>query len=57
MIEDQVPLFNGQLFGDVQFPMEADSGVAPPNPEFLRIHAAFAKVLHLSGAASFIEKF
>ncbi|KAJ7049609.1 hypothetical protein C8F01DRAFT_1182500 [Mycena amicta] len=27
----------------------------PPNPEFLRIHAAFAKVLHLSGAVIHLE--
>ncbi|KAJ7053922.1 hypothetical protein C8F01DRAFT_1165324 [Mycena amicta] len=27
----------------------------PPNPEFVRIHAAFAKVLNLSGAAAYME--
>lgn len=27
----------------------------PPNPEYLRIHAAFAQVLHLSGAAEYLE--
>ncbi|KAJ6587766.1 hypothetical protein B0H10DRAFT_2093598 [Mycena sp. CBHHK59/15] len=28
----------------------------PPNPEYLRIHAAFAQVLHLSGAAEYLEE-
>ncbi|KAJ7053913.1 hypothetical protein C8F01DRAFT_1165290 [Mycena amicta] len=32
-----------------------NAGETPPNPEFLRIHAAFAKVLHLSGAGIHLE--
>jgi hypothetical protein len=32
------------------------AGIEPPNPEFLKIHAAFAKVLHISGAAEFMER-
>ncbi|KAH9046949.1 hypothetical protein EDB83DRAFT_1478739 [Lactarius deliciosus] len=30
--------------------------LCPPNPEYLKIHAAFAKVLHLCGAAEYIER-
>ncbi|KAL0952337.1 hypothetical protein HGRIS_006617 [Hohenbuehelia grisea] len=45
---------NGQVEADVQFPPYAQSGVLPPNPEFIRIHAAFAKVLHLSAATEYI---
>ncbi|KAL0948721.1 hypothetical protein HGRIS_001458 [Hohenbuehelia grisea] len=39
---------------DVQFPPFVESDVLPPDPEFIRIHAAFAKVLHLTVAAECI---
>ncbi|KAJ3512886.1 hypothetical protein NLJ89_g3262 [Agrocybe chaxingu] len=38
-----------------KFRTGTESTVAPPNPEFLKIHAAFAKVLNLCGAAEYIE--
>ncbi len=44
---------NGKREADVEF--NTMSEVDPPNPDFLRIHAAFAKVLHLSGAAGRFE--
>jgi hypothetical protein len=40
---------------DVEFPTQEESSIEPPNPEYLKVHAAFAKVLHLSGAAEYIE--
>ncbi|KAJ7494928.1 hypothetical protein FB451DRAFT_1387040 [Mycena latifolia] len=33
-----------------------DACLEPPNPEYLRIHASFAQVLHLSGAAELLEE-
>ncbi|KAF8906930.1 hypothetical protein CPB85DRAFT_1312925 [Mucidula mucida] len=44
---------SGKREADVEF--NTMSEVDPPNPDFLRIHAAFAKVLHLSGAADRFE--
>ncbi|KAN0133015.1 hypothetical protein V8E53_009188 [Lactarius tabidus] len=41
---------------DVEFPTLEESTVEPPNPAYLKVHAAFAKVLHLSGAAQYIER-
>lgn len=46
-------LTNGQVSSTVEF---NNPDVAPPNPEFLRIHAAFAKVLHACGAAEYFQK-
>lgn len=40
--------------GDVEF--NTGTGVNPPEPRFLQIHAAFAKVLHLSGAAEYVDR-
>jgi len=40
---------------DVEFRTLAQSGVEPPNPAFLRAHAAFAKVLSLCGAIQYLE--
>ena len=40
---------------DVEFRTQEESFVEPPNPEYLKVHAAFAKVLHLCGAAEYIE--
>ncbi|KAH9046948.1 hypothetical protein EDB83DRAFT_2403959 [Lactarius deliciosus] len=50
-------LGNGSLDSevDVEFPTLEASSVEPPNPECLKIHAALAKVLHLCGAAEYIE--
>ncbi|KAI9455254.1 hypothetical protein BJY52DRAFT_1387270 [Lactarius psammicola] len=42
---------------EVEFPTLEESSVEPPNPDYLKIHAAFAKVLHLCGAAEYMERF
>jgi hypothetical protein len=36
---------------DVLFRTLEESSVEPPNPQYLKVHAAFAKVLHLCRAA------
>ena len=33
-----------------------DTGINPPDPRFLQVHAAFAKVLYLSGAAEYVDR-
>ena len=48
-------LSNGLKEADVEFRTEEPS-VEPPNPDYLKVHAAFAKVLHLCGAAEYIQK-
>jgi len=48
-------LSNGLREVDVEFRTREESSVEPPNPEYLKVHAAFAKVLHLCGAADYIE--
>lgn len=49
-------LSNGKFDGVAQFPSKAESGIDPPDPELLRIHAAFAKVLGACGAAEVYTK-
>lgn len=41
---------------DIEFRTREESSVEPPNPDYLKVHAAFAKVLHLCGAADYVEK-
>jgi len=48
-------LTTGECEKDVEFRSLAQSGVEPPDPTFLRAHAAFAKVLRLCGAAEYFE--
>jgi len=48
-------LSNGSSEVDVEFRTLEESSVEPPNPDYLRVHAAFAKVLHLCGAAEYME--
>jgi hypothetical protein len=55
MVRDTWTLSNGASSADVEFRTLAESGVEPPNPEFLKIHASFVKVLNLSGAAEYYE--
>ena len=55
MSRDGKRLSNGSCEADVMFPTLEESSVEPPNPDYLKVHAAFAKVLHLSGAAEYIE--
>ena len=40
---------------DVEFRTQEESSVEPPNPEYLKVHAAFAKVLHLCGATEYMD--
>ncbi|KAH8993056.1 hypothetical protein EDB86DRAFT_2830278 [Lactarius hatsudake] len=55
MVRQGSTLSNGSLDSDVEFPTLEVSSVEPPNPNCLKIHAAFAKVLHLCGVAEYIE--
>ena len=48
-------LSNGLKEMDVEFRTQEESSVEPPNPEYLKVHAAFAKVLHLCGAAEYMD--
>ena len=54
MIREGKCLSNGSRERDVEFPTLEESSVEPPNPEYLRVHAAFCKTLHLCGAADYI---
>jgi len=56
MTRDYLRLSNGLRSADAVFRTLAQSGVDPPDPEFIRIHAAFAKVLNLSAAAEYVER-
>jgi hypothetical protein len=55
MTRDFLRLSNGRTSADVEFATSAESGFEPPNPIFLGVHAAFAKVLNLCGAAEYLE--
>jgi hypothetical protein len=55
MFRKSKTLSNGLREVDVEFQTREESLVEPPSPDYLKIHAAFAKVLHLSGAAHYIE--
>ncbi|KZT63938.1 hypothetical protein DAEQUDRAFT_770143 [Daedalea quercina L-15889] len=48
-------LSNGQDSTDVEF--RALPGIEPPHPDYLRIYAAFAKVLHLCGAVDLMDRY
>ena len=56
MTRPSTRLSNGLREVDVEFPTLEESTIEPPNPAYLKVHAAFAKVLHLSGAAEYVEK-
>jgi len=47
---------SGEATRDVEFLASAESMVKPPDPEIIRIHAAFARVLSLSGAIDYFDK-
>jgi hypothetical protein len=55
MVREGKCLSNGSREPDVEFPTLEESSVEPPNPDFLKIHAAFCKALHLCGAADYVE--
>ncbi len=40
---------------DVEFRTREESPVDPPNPDYLRVHVAIAKVLYLSEAADHMQ--
>ncbi|KIJ53448.1 hypothetical protein M422DRAFT_25327, partial [Sphaerobolus stellatus SS14] len=46
----------GQL-NEIHVDFSSNSGVLPPDPRYLAIHAAFAKVLFASGAGEYIERY
>jgi hypothetical protein len=56
MVREPTRLSNGSREVDVEFPTLEESSDEPPNPDYLRVHTSFAKVLHLSGAADYIER-
>jgi len=47
---------SGEATRDVKFLASAESMVKPPDSEIIRIHAAFAYVLSLSGAIDYFDK-
>ncbi|KAI9466109.1 hypothetical protein BJY52DRAFT_1413613 [Lactarius psammicola] len=47
-------LSNGSREVDVEFPPREKSSIEPPNPDYLKVHGAFAKVLSLCGAAEYM---
>ncbi|KAH9015596.1 hypothetical protein EDB85DRAFT_808724 [Lactarius pseudohatsudake] len=54
-VEDALLLGDGSSEADVEFPSVEESFVEPPNPEYLEVHAAFAKVLNICGAFDLLE--
>lgn len=54
-VEDALLLGDGSSEADVEFPTVEESFVEPPNPEYLKVHAAFAKVLNTCGALDLLE--
>lgn len=55
MARDGYRLTNRQVSADVEFQTLETLGVEPPNPEFLRVHAVFVKVLNLCSAAGYFK--
>ena len=55
MAREGIRLSNGLREVDVEFRTQEESSIEPPNPQYLKVHAAFAKVLHISGAAEYVE--
>jgi len=53
MIQPTFAFANGNVTADVEFP--ANMEVPPPNPQFLNVHASFAKVLARSEVAEYVE--
>jgi len=47
---------SGETTKDIEFLVSAESMVKPPDHEIIRIHAAFACVLSLSGAIDYFDK-
>ncbi|KAF8880658.1 hypothetical protein BD779DRAFT_1548252 [Infundibulicybe gibba] len=53
MATNLVELSNERTSAEVEF--HARDGIQPPNPEYLAVHAAFAKVVNICGAAAYVE--
>ncbi|TFK67663.1 hypothetical protein BDN72DRAFT_898760 [Pluteus cervinus] len=52
---DGLALSNGAVSGDVEFRTATESGVDPPDPEYIKVHAAFARVLDVSGIKNYFD--
>ena len=52
MVRESTCMSNGLREPDVEFPILEDD---PPNPDYIKVHASFAKVLHLSRAVDYVE--
>ncbi|KIJ36880.1 hypothetical protein M422DRAFT_34049, partial [Sphaerobolus stellatus SS14] len=44
-------------FDNINVDFRSNSGIPPPDPRYLALHAAFAKVLFASGAGEYIERY
>ncbi len=55
VLQEYLCLSNGSRQVDVVFPAQEESSVEPPNLDYLKVHAAFAKVLNLSGVLEYME--
>ncbi|TFK65856.1 hypothetical protein BDN72DRAFT_900316 [Pluteus cervinus] len=49
-------LSNGKRSAEVEFRPSTDSGFDPPDPNLIKVHAAIAKVLGLSGVRRYFER-
>jgi len=54
-VEGAPLLSDGSSEVDVEFRTLEESSVEPPNPDYLKVHAAFAKVLNICGAVDYME--
>ena len=54
MIQPTFAFADGNVTANVEFP--ANMEIPPPNPRFLNVHAAFAKVLARSEVAEYVER-
>ena len=50
-----ITLSNGLREVNVEFRTREESSIEPPNPEYLKVHASLARVLHICGASEYIE--
>ncbi|KAF8868637.1 hypothetical protein CPB84DRAFT_1928018 [Gymnopilus junonius] len=53
-LDEASPVVPNKYKDPVEFPTLAESGIDLPNPEFLKIHAACAKVLNISGIEKYV---
>ncbi|KAJ6482150.1 hypothetical protein C8R47DRAFT_1134097 [Mycena vitilis] len=55
MLDEDRRFSNGLRATDVTFLSKAITGVDPPDPDLIAIHAAFARVLHFCGVAEYFD--